>query len=119
MDLILGLGSLPGRGHGNQLLYSCLENPRGQRSLAGYIKSHKESDTTEQLSTHTHTHTYTQDFLVRTRNTEKNKESTVSAIKEPLAVYLGKSCKNNYNITALNAVIKYIQRGVWENEEGY
>ena len=26
----------PGGGHGNSLQYSCLENPHGQRSLAGY-----------------------------------------------------------------------------------
>ena len=32
--------------------YSCLENPDGQRSLAGYSPwGHEESDTTEQLST--------------------------------------------------------------------
>ena len=36
-------------GHGNPLQYSCLENPHGQRSLAGY-SPRKESDTTEQLS---------------------------------------------------------------------
>ena len=30
-----GLGRLPGGGHGNLLQYSCLENPHGQRSLAG------------------------------------------------------------------------------------
>ena len=41
------------------LQYSCLENPHGQRSLAGYSPwGCKESDTTEQLSTHTHTHTH-------------------------------------------------------------
>ena len=34
--LILGLGKSPGEGHGNPLQYSCLENPHGQRSLAGY-----------------------------------------------------------------------------------
>ena len=35
------------------LQYSCQENPREQRSLAGYsLWGHKESDTTEQLSTH-------------------------------------------------------------------
>ena len=34
-----GLGRSPGGGHGNPLQYSCLENPHGQRSLAGYIKS--------------------------------------------------------------------------------
>ena len=42
------LGSSPGRGHGNPLQYSCLENPHGQRSLAGYSpRGRKESDTTE------------------------------------------------------------------------
>ena len=33
--LIPGLGRCPGGGHGNPLQYSCLENPHGQRSLAG------------------------------------------------------------------------------------
>jgi len=32
---IPGLGRSPGGGHGNPLQYSCLENPHGQRSLAG------------------------------------------------------------------------------------
>ena len=32
---IPGLGRSPG-GHGSPLQYSCLENPHGQRSLAGY-----------------------------------------------------------------------------------
>ena len=36
VGLIPGLGSSPGGGHGNPLQYSCLENPHGQRSLAGY-----------------------------------------------------------------------------------
>ena len=31
-----GLGRSPGGGHSNPLQYSCLENPHGQRSLAGY-----------------------------------------------------------------------------------
>ena len=30
-----GPGRSPGGGHGNPLQYSCLENPHGQRSLAG------------------------------------------------------------------------------------
>ena len=34
--LIPGLGRYPGEGHGSPLQYSCLENPHGQRSLAGY-----------------------------------------------------------------------------------
>ena len=33
---------------GNPLQYSCMENPHGQRSLAGYSPwGHKELDTTE------------------------------------------------------------------------
>ena len=36
LNSIPGLGRSPGRGHGNPLQYPCLENPHGQRSLAGY-----------------------------------------------------------------------------------
>ena len=36
VSLIPGLGRSPGGGNGNPLQYSCLENPYGQRSLAGY-----------------------------------------------------------------------------------
>ena len=39
---IPGLGRSPGGGHGNPLQSSCLENPQGQRSLAGFSpKGHK------------------------------------------------------------------------------
>ena len=49
---IPGLGRSPGRGHGNSLQYSCLENPHGQRSLAVYSPwHHKQSDTTKRVST--------------------------------------------------------------------
>ena len=42
-------------GHGNPLQYSCLENPHGQRSLAGCSPwGLKESDTTKRLSTEQH-----------------------------------------------------------------
>ena len=42
------LGSTPGGGHGNSLPYSCLEDPHGQRSLAGYSPwGHKELDMTK------------------------------------------------------------------------
>ena len=48
MGSIPGSGRSPGGGHGKPLQYSCLENPHGQRSLAGYSPlGHKESDTTE------------------------------------------------------------------------
>ena len=50
--LIPGFGMLPGGGHGNPLQYSCLENPHGQRSLAGYSpRCRKESDMTDWLGT--------------------------------------------------------------------
>ena len=51
---IQSLGSVrsPGGGHSNLHQYSCLENPHGQRSLVGCSPwCHKESDTTEPLST--------------------------------------------------------------------
>ena len=47
-----GLGRSPGEGNGYPLQYSCLENPHGQRSLAGYSPwGPKEWDSTERLST--------------------------------------------------------------------
>ena len=50
--LIPGLGSSPGEGPGNPLQYSCLESPRGQRSLVDYsLWGCKELDMTERLST--------------------------------------------------------------------
>ena len=53
LDSIPGLGRSPGRGYGNPLQYSCLENPQGQRSLAGYsVSDRKESGRTELLSIH-------------------------------------------------------------------
>ena len=53
LGLILRLGRSSEGGHGNLPQYSCLENPHGQRSLAGYSpRGHKELDTTGQLSTY-------------------------------------------------------------------
>jgi len=48
LSLIPRLGKSSGGGHGNPLQYTCLKNPRGQRSLEGYSPwSYKESNTTE------------------------------------------------------------------------
>ena len=60
LGLIPGLGRSPGGGHGNPLQYSCLENPHGQRSLAGYSPwGQKESYATERVTKHsTHTMKY-------------------------------------------------------------
>ena len=45
---IPGLGRSLGGGRGNPLQYSCLENPYGQKSLAGYSPwGRKELDITE------------------------------------------------------------------------
>ena len=47
----LGWEDSPGGGHGNPLLYSCLEDPHGQRSLVGHsLWGCKELDTAERLS---------------------------------------------------------------------
>ena len=55
LGLIPESGRSAGGGHGNPLQYSCLENPHGQRSLVCYNPwGHKESDTTELLSTAQH-----------------------------------------------------------------
>ena len=49
---ISGLGRSLEGGQGNSFQYPCLENPHGQRSLAGCSAwGHKESDMTKQLST--------------------------------------------------------------------
>ena len=51
MGTIPGLGRSPEGGHDNPLQYSCLENPHGQRSLAGYSpRGHKKLDVTERLN---------------------------------------------------------------------
>ena len=48
MSSVRGSGGSPGGGHGNPFQYSCLENPHGQSSLAGYCpQGHKEWDTTK------------------------------------------------------------------------
>ena len=52
------LGRSPGGGHSNSLQQFCLENPHGQRGLAGCIpRGHEELDRTEGLGTARHRHT--------------------------------------------------------------
>ena len=47
---IPGWGRSPGGRHGNPFQHSCLENPHGQSSLAGYSPwGLKEADMTKQL----------------------------------------------------------------------
>ena len=51
---IPGLGRFPGVGNGYPLQYSCLENPKDKRNLAGYSsRSRKELDTIE-VTWHAH-----------------------------------------------------------------
>ena len=60
----LSVFPLAGQGKGNPLLYYCLENPRGQRSLECYSPcSCKDSDTTEQLSMHAYNGAASSAFL--------------------------------------------------------
>ena len=57
--LIPGSGRSPGGGHGNPLQYYCLENPQGQRSLAGYSpQGHKDLDMAE-------ANEHTQNYITR------------------------------------------------------
>ena len=60
-SLILGLGRCLGRGNGNPLYYSCLENPmdRGAWQATYSPWDSKESEVTVCTHTHTHTHTHT------------------------------------------------------------
>ena len=52
LDLVSGLRSFSGGGHGNPVQYSCLKNTHGQRSLEAYSPwGHKELGMIERLST--------------------------------------------------------------------
>ena len=63
-SLIPGLGRSPGEGNGAPLQYSCLENPHGQRSPAGYSPwGHKELGITEYTTQQIHTSPYFTDFF--------------------------------------------------------
>ena len=66
LGFIPEVGRSPGEGNGNPLQYCCLENPHGQRSLAGYfLWGREELDTTERL----HIHIFIRDYyLVIKRN---------------------------------------------------
>ena len=78
---IPGLGRSPGGGHGNPLQHSCLENPQGQRNLAGHSPwGHKESDTTKQLSTHSHIRYFSLTLTIK-GNRKRHKEGKLPCIK--------------------------------------
>ena len=56
---IPGSGRSAGEGNGNQLQYSCLEDPHGQRSLVGYSPGGlKESDRPERLTLSLYPHSH-------------------------------------------------------------
>ena len=55
--LVLGLGRSPGRGHGNPLQYSCLENPMDRGAWQATVHRVAESDMTE-VTLHTPMHTF-------------------------------------------------------------
>ena len=47
MGLIPGSGRFPGRGRGNPVQYSCLENPMDRGAWRATVRSIAESDMTE------------------------------------------------------------------------
>ena len=75
LGFIPGWGRPPGGGHGNPLQYSCLKNPHGQRSLAGYSPwVCKQLNMTEWLGTAQHRK---KEQMKERRSTErKNKYSS-------------------------------------------
>ena len=54
---IPGSGKSPGKGNGNPLQYSCLENPMGRGAWRATVHGVSESDMTE-----SHTHTHSEDY---------------------------------------------------------
>ena len=59
LGLIPGLGRFSGGGQGNPLQFSCLENPHGQRNLAGYSpQGHKCQTRLNQTKTTATTHVH-------------------------------------------------------------
>ena len=57
MGSIPGLGRFSGRGHGNPLQYSCLENPMDREVCQATVHSVAELDTTEATEQHTYMYT--------------------------------------------------------------
>ena len=68
-----GMGRSPGGGNSNPFQYSCLENPRGQRILAGYSPEVPKSQRQlKQLSTHKRNYTKSKHGRMGTLNIEAN-----------------------------------------------
>ena len=55
LSSIPGLGRSPAGGHDYSLQYSCLEDPHGHRSLAGYSPWGRKGSGTTKVTKHTHT----------------------------------------------------------------
>ena len=96
MASIPGSGRSPGVGNGNPLQYSYLENPRGQRSLAGYPPlGHKESDSVERLSPAQHrTHGHCRIMAVLDKVMERRGKVSCASWKKPWALLLLKVPKH-------------------------
>ena len=86
-------GRSPRGGYGNLLQHSCLENPRGQRSLEGCCpRGRKESDVTEQLSIYLYT------YISHPKKVfSKHSVKMISAHVTVLARVLKRTIKNNGN----------------------
>ena len=91
---IPGSGRSPGEGNGNPLQYSFLENPHGQRSLAGYSPwGCEELDPTERL------HIFTRDYYsVIKRNEIESGIVMWMNLKYGIQSEVGQKEKNKYRI---------------------
>ena len=99
-----GLGRSLGRGHGNPIQYSWLENPYGQRSLVGYsLWGRTESDTPEWLST------------AQVAVVVKNPPASAGDIRDLGSIPgLGRSPRGeNGNLLQFSCLENYMDKGAW------
>ena len=101
---IPGLERSPGVRNGNPFQYSCLENPHGQKSLAGYSPwGRKELETAEQAHTASVNKELSQlsviaalqPELVCPEETQKGKEYLPSNSHQTVATPCGEPCGNS------------------------
>ena len=97
----------PREGYSNSLQYSCQENPmdRGSGRATVCPQDRKESDTTEQLSTHTHTHTHTYtrqiDFIFLSMHPQTLSSPCISIFCPKKSIQLvlqSKACRKTFSL---------------------
>ena len=113
VGLIPGSGRSPGEGNGSLLQYSCLENPMDRGAWwANSPWGLKESDTTEQLSTHAKKNTHTTQGTVASTTHIPTQSQSFKQPHRPSFCY-------NLHITfkeSEHREIKYSSQGYAESE---